>query len=72
MTETIWSRLMKLSRLMLNNIRIISPNLNEDFIFVGFIADFTHVQYNALPETRHMTVRLVLSPVLCLYGLNEL
>ena len=56
---------------MLNNIRIIPPNLNEKCRYVDFIADFTR-SICASPETRHTSIRFALSLVLCRYGLNEL
>ena len=72
MTETIWSMLMKLNRLKLNNIRIIPPNLNEKFRDMDFIADFTTCSIYTPPETRHTSIRFALSLALCHYGLNEL
>ena len=59
MTETIWTRSMKLNKLMLNNIRINPPNLIEKFRG-GFYSDFTYVQY--IFHLRHDT-RLFACPL---------
>ena len=50
MTETIWSSLIKINKLM-DNIRIIPQKMNEKNVDV--ISDFTHAEYALL--LRHST-----------------